>query len=218
MKKVIYLASMILMVAFASCEKDEIGGTATQDVAGEWYVSFDAIFVQEGESDTIYAKDLVEAELLGQERSLIRTFNTSANVADKIYISDMSKYGGGAKGSSNFGPNLGFQVELDIDQVTGAFSTANKDFVTNLEQNYKYDPKKPVEGYPEFGKIKIVNGKITPNGGVQNNGSVADAIEFDIYLDDTYSVLYGVYEKNVGLALDHYHVTGIRYSGLQEND
>ena len=33
----------ILCMTFASCEKDEVGGTATQALAGEWYVTVDAV-------------------------------------------------------------------------------------------------------------------------------------------------------------------------------
>ena len=35
MKKLIYLCMAILCMTFASCEKDEVGGTATQALAGE---------------------------------------------------------------------------------------------------------------------------------------------------------------------------------------
>lgn len=43
MKKLIYLCMAILCMTFASCEKDEVGGTATQALAGEWYVTVDAV-------------------------------------------------------------------------------------------------------------------------------------------------------------------------------
>ena len=41
MKKIVYLFVAVLL--FASCKKDEIGGTATESMAGEWYVYVDAV-------------------------------------------------------------------------------------------------------------------------------------------------------------------------------
>ena len=44
MKKLIYFACMLAgLFMMTSCEKDEIGGTATQSLAGEWYVVADAV-------------------------------------------------------------------------------------------------------------------------------------------------------------------------------
>ncbi|MGX8683614.1 MAG: lipid-binding protein, partial [Bacteroidales bacterium] len=43
MKKVLYFAALLLTTVFASCEKEEIGGTATQATAGQWYVTIDAV-------------------------------------------------------------------------------------------------------------------------------------------------------------------------------
>jgi len=215
MKKTIYLALMLLALGFISCEKEEVGGTATQDVAGEWYVTIDMI---DSGGDTNSAADMVEAGWYDVEKGIIRTFNTAANVADKMYISDMSTFGGGVKGYSNISPYLCFNVPVNIDQATGTFSTANNDFVTNLEENYGYDPEDGWAEEERYAKVKIINGKITKNGGKQNNGSPDDTIEFDLYIDNNYDVLAGLFESNFGVKIDHYHVKGIRYSGLAEND
>ena len=43
MKKGLYLAALALTIAATSCEKAEVGGTATEDMAGEWYVTIDAV-------------------------------------------------------------------------------------------------------------------------------------------------------------------------------
>ena len=52
--------------------------------------------------------------------------------------------------------------------------------------------------------VSITNGKILKNGGVQNNGSPADLITMDVeYSDDPGTI---------------YHLEGVRYSGLVEND
>ena len=215
MKKILYIPIIAILLALFSCEKEEVGGTATQDVAGEWYVTFSLI---DTDGDTTYAADLVDAEIFNAERGIIRTFNTAQNVPNKMQISDMASFGGGAKGAGTISKYLCFNVEVDINQETGEFSTAGGDFVRNYEENYGYDPKKGWEESERFANVKIVNGKITKDGGKQNNGSVDDTIEFDIYFDNNYDVLVGYFETKYGIVVDHYHVSGIRYSGLEIND
>ena len=57
--------------------------------------------------------------------------------------------------------------------------------------------------------MTITGGKIIKNGGVQNNGSKADYIEFYVsFSDDAYPAAYGY---------ANYKVSGVRYSGLEEN-
>ncbi|MBQ1696493.1 MAG: hypothetical protein II075_01270 [Bacteroidales bacterium] len=215
MKKIIYSLFAALAITLASCEKEEVGGTATQDVAGEWYVTIDMI---DSEGDTNSAADLLGAGWFDVEKGIIRTFNTAANVPDQMYISDMATFGNGAKGSSTISSYLCFNVPVTVDQATGSFYTANNDFVQNLEENYQYDPEDGWEESERYAKVKIINGKITKDGGKQNNGSPDDTIEFDLYFDNNYDMLAGEFEYYFGVKIDHYHVKGIRYSGLAEND
>ncbi|MCQ2975207.1 MAG: hypothetical protein MJ211_10425 [Bacteroidales bacterium] len=213
MKKYIYIVSMILAMSFISCEKEEIGGTATQKVAGEWYVSFDAI---DNNGEVITSEEFVELGELDNAKGIIRTFNTSANVPNKMQISDMATFGSGVSGISNIWPFFCFNVEIDIDQTSGNFNTANNDFVTNIEDNYQWEEGDP--DYPQHSQIKIVNGKISYDGATQNNGSVDDAIEFDIFFKDDYASVTGYWDYYYGVTIEHYHVKGIRYSGLVENN
>ena len=53
--------------------------------------------------------------------------------------------------------------------------------------------------------VSVTNGKIVKNGGVQNNGSPADLITMDVTFSDDDDALV-------------YHIEGVRYSGLEEND
>ncbi len=206
MKNKIYLLLMILSFGLLSCEKDEPGGTATENVAGEWFVAVDAVL---SDGTIISSAELTEEGIWFAEKGIIRTYNTAANVPDKMYISDMAVFGGAAKGdASSISNYLAFRVPIDINQSTGEFSTSNGDFVQNLEVNYKYDPKTWDES-EKYANIKILNGKITKDGGKQNNGTVDDIIEFDLYIDDKGYILFDDF--------DHYHVQGIRYSGLVEN-
>lgn len=211
----------ILSLGLLSCEKDEPGGTATESVAGEWYVTIDVI--GKNTADTITAADMVEIGLWSTEKGIIRTFNTAANVPDKMYISDMTVFGDGQGGSGSISPYLCFQVPVNVNQATGEFATVNGDFVKNMEVNYGYDPEGGWDESEQFANVKIVNGKITKNGGKQNNGTVDDIIEFDLYINNNYLALTSTIENTlagygIDFECDHYHVTGIRYSGLAENN
>ena len=68
MKKYLYFTLIALSSVFFSCEKEEVGGTATQDVAGEWYVTFSLI---DTDGDTTYAADLVDAKIFNAERGIM---------------------------------------------------------------------------------------------------------------------------------------------------
>lgn len=52
--------------------------------------------------------------------------------------------------------------------------------------------------------VNITNGKIIKNGGAQNNGSPADLLMMDVEFSDDPGTIY--------------HLEGVRYSGLVEND
>lgn len=83
MKKIIYLFAMVLL--FASCEKEEIGGTATESMAGEWYVHVDAV---DENGDVVFE----DAEIFGLGNFLILTYNTSDNVDNVMFIDDLTNF------------------------------------------------------------------------------------------------------------------------------
>jgi hypothetical protein len=208
MKKIAYLTiwMIALLVGFSSCEKEEVGGTATEKFSGEWYVTVDLITT---DGEIITSAELAEEEIIKSERAIIRTFNTAANVPDKFIVSDVS----GAY--SIFSDEvLRFSAEANLDQSTGTFSTS--DYVTNLVINneWKADTD-PIEN--KYAEVRVYNGKITFDGGKQNNGSVSDAIEFDVAIKNNYADITGFWE-DYDIELDHFHVSGVRYSGLVEND
>ena len=44
MKKVLYMAaSLLVCITILSCSKEEVGGTATESMAGQWYCTIDAV-------------------------------------------------------------------------------------------------------------------------------------------------------------------------------
>lgn len=175
MKKILSLAILfVATVLLASCEKDEIGSTATKATAGDWYVTVTAV---DDAGKTVYE----DADLFGLGRIHMLTFNTNENVADKMYVFDNKAF-------------WNFKVQTTCDQKALTFST------NGAAKNETGDPI----------DVTITDGKILPGVGHQNNGSPADSIVFYIsFSDDTNPAKYG---------FSKYKVSGIRYSGLTEND
>lgn len=175
MKKILYFATLLLAVVLAaSCSKDDIEDTATVELAGDWYVTVDAV----DESGNLVFTD---ADLFGLGRIHILTYNTSDNVSDQLFVYD----------EGNF---WNFKVKASSDVKALTFST-NGD-ASNLSGDDI--------------KVNVSDGKVVKGGGVQKNGSKTDSISFYVtFSDDSYPAAYG-YAK--------YHVHGVRYSGLADND
>jgi hypothetical protein len=177
MKKVLYLATLLFCAVFTSCEKEEVGSTNTEAMAGQWYVTVDA-------ADA--SGNVVEGfeDLFGLGRVLMLTYNSSKNDPNEIIVDDLGNF-------------WSFKVKVKCDQNNMSFSTTTSE-ANNL-----------VADYEELG-VTITGGKIIKGGGKQNNGSVADYIEFYVsFDDDDYPARYGY---------TNYKVSGVRYSGLAEND
>ena len=83
MKKAIYLLMLVVSIVFTSCEKDEIGGTATEALAGEWYVTVDAVDA---------SGNVVGEDFFGLGRVMMNTYNTAANNANEIWIDDCGNF------------------------------------------------------------------------------------------------------------------------------
>jgi hypothetical protein len=109
MKKVLYFATLLLCMAFTACEKEDIGGTATQNLAGEWYV----------EANIVDDDGSVIEDPYGLGHFHILTYNTSANNPNEIWIDD----------SKNF---WDFKVKATGDINSQTFSASSA-------QNVKYD-------------------------------------------------------------------------------
>ena len=98
---------------------------------------------------------------------------------------------------SDLGAFWDFKVKVNCDQNALTFQT-------NTSENNNLVPD-----YEDI-NVTITGGKILPKAGRQNNGSPADSIVFYVsFSDDANPATYGY--KN-------YRVSGIRYSGLEEND
>lgn len=83
MRKLIYILMMCVGGLFTSCEKDEVGTTATEALAGEWYVTVDAV-------DN--AGNTVATDPFGLGYTFILTYNTAANIPTEMYVSDQGNF------------------------------------------------------------------------------------------------------------------------------
>lgn len=118
MKKVIYLFMIMAGMVFASCEKDEIGGTATRALAGEWYVTVDGV---DADGKVLYE------DVFGLGSTMLYTYNTAANVPTEMYVDDAGAVW-----------EYKVRVKSDIDALT--FSTEG------AAANEAYDCKVTIEG------------------------------------------------------------------------
>ena len=190
MKKVLYFAALLLCAGLTSCEKEEIGGTATEATAGKWYVMIDAV------DDSGNPIDGGEDYFGLGEPIILLTYNTSANSASEMWIDDLGQFNVGAMYNAPY-PSYCIKAKVSVDQSTLTFkSTEAPNF------GYGWDG---VDAMPV-----TIEGKILEGAGHQKNGAAADSIVFFVsykgdpwYPDDGYA---------------KYKVSGIRYSGLVEND
>lgn len=188
MKKIAYFAAALLFCSsVTSCEKEEIGGTATESMAGQWYVDIDAV------DDSGNPIDGGEHYFgFDEERFTILTYNTSSNSVSQMWIDDIGMCDLATYYDYAAYPNYSFKCLMDIDMNALTFKSSNAE---NLSGSYS---------------ITIEDGKILKGAGKQKNGTPADSIVF--YLKYTNDPWY----PDDGYA--KYKVSGIRYSGLVEND
>lgn len=81
MKKLVYAIVALATLTLASCEKDPIGGTATEKMAGQWYVTLQHI---DADGKVMYGGE----DLFGVGQFIVLTFNTAANDKDSLFVQD----------------------------------------------------------------------------------------------------------------------------------
>lgn len=109
---------MAFVIPFTGCEKDEIGGVATEKMAGEWYVVADAV---DAEGNVVFE----DADLFGIGYFHLDTYNTSSNSLTEMWIND----------NANF---WDFKARINIDFEAMTFAAANVD-------NQAYESKVTIE-------------------------------------------------------------------------
>ena len=204
MKKVLYFAALLFLAT--ACEKEDIENTATVSMAGQWYVQVDAV---DDNGNPINKGE----DYYGEGRTILLTYNTAGNSG-----SEMPGF-----------PTYAIKTKVTIDQNALTFkSTESENFGEGYEwwdEEVKLDAKGDTvwandeKTEPEMVDVLLnaekampvtIEGRILKGAGRQNNGSPADSIIMYVkYKDDPWVPDDG-YTK--------YKISGIRYSGLEEND
>ncbi len=112
MKKIFYNFIYLLLFAFilSSCEKDEIGGTATEEMAGEWYVTVVAV---DADDNVLYEDE----DLYGMGYIHLDTYNTSSNSTSEMWIDD----------NENFW-EFKNKVNIDLKNLTFEIDSADNEY------------------------------------------------------------------------------------------
>lgn len=100
-----YLGLIAILGLFlcTGCEKNPIGGTATEEMAGEWYVTVQGI---DEDGSVLYEDE----ELFGIGNFWLLTYNTSSNDPNSLWIQDVD------------GAFWDFKVKVQCNASAGTFS------------------------------------------------------------------------------------------------
>jgi len=112
MKKVFIAICALATLTFASCEKQPVGGTATEKTAGQWAVQCIAV----DEAGEVVLED---EDLFGIGTFMLLTYNSAENIADSMWISDINDAMG------YIWDYHGFLVKTGCNQANSTFSVTN---------------------------------------------------------------------------------------------
>jgi len=113
MKKIVFITVITGMLVFTSCKKDEIGGTATEKIAGEWIVKVDLL---KADGSLFYTGE----DFFGLGEFKILTYNTAKNVSTEMWLDDVENF-------------WKFKVVVNLNYDNATFST------NNFVDNYYYE-------------------------------------------------------------------------------
>lgn len=212
MKKIIFFATALLTLV--ACSKDEIGGTEMESMAGQWYCTIDAV----DDNGNIITQTLDGSpndgtNYFGLEtgKTLVLTYNVAANTPDQMWVNIMG-VGNFAADHKNPGyPDYDFITKVNCDQASLTFSSKESLNIADpvIWSHEDEDGNVVIDAQVDPMAVSI-EGKILKGAGHQNNGSPADSIIMYVkYKDDPWFPDDG-YTK--------YKISGVRYSGLVEND
>lgn len=187
---------MAMLVAFTSCEKDEVENTATVEMAGEWHVHISAIDPATGNVLINEETGEPEDDWFGDGYYNITTSNTAANVANEMWLVDAN---------ATYFP---YQVKIDVNPSTMIFNSSTD--TENL-----FGPSAIMARYfgvDDAGEyVTISDGKIIKDGYTKANGIKVDYIEFYVsFKNDPLPDMEGTSNK--------YKVSGFRYTGFVEDE
>lgn len=155
-KYLLFLAAFFVAGLMTSCDSDpsdsstNAGGTAVKKMAGSWKVAVYECKEPGDEKDI----DSWKWELLGPFGSDLRTYNTSANTKDSMWVDD--------QGETNLGDGNDYshKVKVAVNYKKRTFSIAG------AESQYTHDA------------ITIIGGKVLQNAAVNDRGVKEDSIVY----------------------------------------
>lgn len=156
MKKYLFLLLAAVSFGFVSCDDSDTdpGATAVVEMAGEWDVMVSVVNAD---------GSVVDGDPLGLGMFKLSTFNTAANTADQMWITDGKKF-------------WNFQFKVDLNYGARTFTAS--------ERNYDAAGS---------GKAQVLNGKVLKNASLTSHGVPNDSIVFDIkFSDDRDALVYRV--------------------------
>ncbi len=189
MKRILTIALAFAALAFTSCQKDPIGGTAVEAASGEWYVKAYAVF-EDGSMEDVYGPDW-----LGYlDKFHLLTYNTSEDKDNVIFIDDVNMV---LYQSGLFPSSEDFKCLANVNLSDLTFSASGA-------ANY-------------YGDNTIdVQGAILKDAALNASGKPVDSIWMTVKVGGSEAAAY-LNEYWGGEYLtqwDHYLITGTRYTGF----
>ena len=200
MKRIVIIALAVFAFAFASCQKDPIGGTAVQDASGQWYATW--YFVTTS-GELVEPLEIPSYGLKFNNTNLFLTYNTADNEPDKLFLDDLNAayqwkdpdYGTIIK------MYMDFKVKANLDPATLKFSAAEAE---NLyEEN-----------------TLTLEGGIIKNGAKSAQGKPLDSIWISYKINEE-GLQEWIEDPEDGLGVDgfdHFLITGKTYTGFAEDE
>lgn len=192
--------ALTLSWGFTACDvetDEEPGGTAIQDLCGNWEISVSQV---DENNELVFAPE----DLFGIIDMPLYTYNTASNSTTEMWLDDRGEF-------------WDFKFRVALNQAAGTFTAVDIPYnpemqeyadaiaagtpITDVDDNgntYVVEPE----------KATISDAKILLGQGHNLHGMATDSISFYIsFTDDPYAARYG-YAKH--------HVSGTRYSGFTE--
>lgn len=188
MKRILTIALAFVALAFTSCQKDPIGGTAVEAASGEWYVKAYAVF-EDGSMEDVYGDDWFDV----LDKFHLLTYNTSDNTDDVLYVDDLA-------------------VLYD----TGYFS-ATEDFKVRTNVNLSDLTFSATGAVNEYGDNTVdIQGGILKDAAKNASGMPVDSIWMTVKVEgsNAAAVMNDYWKEEYLTQWDHYLITGTRYTGF----
>lgn len=198
----------------AACSKDEIGGTKMESMAGQWNCTIDAVddngnIITQTPDGT--PNDGTNYFGLETGKTLVLTYNVADNNPNQMWVNIMGVGNFAGDYNNPRYPDYDFITKVSCDQATMMFSSVESANIAEpvIWSHIDADGNEVIDAQVNPMPVSI-EGKILKGAGRQNNGSPADSIIMYVkYKDDPWYPDDG-YAK--------YKISGVRYSGLVEND